>query len=726
MDDNIYTPPNATDSDFGNDVGAGNDLTPGPASKPSAINPLVIKIISIVVIIGSLLGGVYWAYSRGYIAIPFLSPNSDQLIEKFINSFSKIENAKYRLEFKALAGERNSKYYTIFETEEDKEKVEDAADILGAYGLNDVDSVFRIFPGDLDLTLGTTVYLETDAEPKNADFQWQLDGNYSGGDMTVEGDMEIRKIDDSFYGIVRKFPGVFFIDVSGIKGKWIEVTPEDNVGQTIDSAYSNVKKDEIINKITDLLQATFDSEFFKLSDQKNSEIITGVKSEHYTVAINPEALPDTYRALIDRIKDRGEDATSVEQSFDNFQKDQKNMAMLKKMVDNMNVEIWIDRTNGFVRQAKMEFFLVPPDTVESLKNKQLNLSFLVALDKINEKVKLDRPSPTIDYYEAERLLTGKSEAAQKFDRQRNLINDIRTALSNYLNGHDEFPESLPILKDSMAGLKEACEKEFEPDSNNNNLGFGLGYTHCYDYKDTLTIIDIFTDQEFGYKRENDDYRLTYRMVIPEDTNSYYSSQYTDGENTATKDDLSLETEDVPVYRPIDDLNVNSNANTNTDLNSSVNTNQNANSNTNSSLCDTCDTNQSNQDDKDGDGIKDIDEIYYETDPNERDTDGDGYDDLTEINNGYNPNGSGLLVREGDWSICIGSNEYESCIDYCETIGQICSNYGITSRKFENWGVEVFYSDTECGETGSVGGNQYKCTYEFPDREDTSRWKCFCK
>lgn len=49
-------------------------------------------------------------------------------------------------------------------------------------------------------------------------------------------------------------------------------------------------------------------------------------------------------------------------------------------------------------------------------------------------------------------------------------------------------------------------------------------------------------------------------------------------------------------------------------------------------------------DTDGDGLFDREEVeVYKTDPKLKDTDGDGIDDGVEVDNGYNPNGDGLLL-----------------------------------------------------------------------------------
>lgn len=50
-------------------------------------------------------------------------------------------------------------------------------------------------------------------------------------------------------------------------------------------------------------------------------------------------------------------------------------------------------------------------------------------------------------------------------------------------------------------------------------------------------------------------------------------------------------------------------------------------------------------DSDNDGLTDLEETKYGTDPNNTDTDGDSYQDGNEVKNGYNPNGPGKIGEE---------------------------------------------------------------------------------
>jgi len=65
-------------------------------------------------------------------------------------------------------------------------------------------------------------------------------------------------------------------------------------------------------------------------------------------------------------------------------------------------------------------------------------------------------------------------------------------------------------------------------------------------------------------------------------------------------------------------------------------------------------------DSDKDGLTNLQETGYGTNPDMDDTDGDGHSDSEEINNGYNPLGSGKLISDD----CLKNSETDKC--YLET------------------------------------------------------------
>lgn len=69
--------------------------------------------------------------------------------------------------------------------------------------------------------------------------------------------------------------------------------------------------------------------------------------------------------------------------------------------------------------------------------------------------------------------------------------------------------------------------------------------------------------------------------------------------------------------------------------------------------------QVSQVDTDRDGLSDIDELKYGTDPNNPDTDGDTYTDFEEISNGYNPLGEGKLIQD---NTTIGLSVIQGLLD----------------------------------------------------------------
>ena len=105
-------------------------------------------------------------------------------------------------------------------------------------------------------------------------------------------------------------------------------------------------------------------------------------------------------------------------------------------------------------------------------------------------------------------------------------------------------------------------------------------------------------------------------------------------------------------------------------------------------------------DSDGDGLTDLEEIDYGTDPNNKDSDGDSFEDGEEVENGYDPNGLGRIDEgsenidendqlniggKNDQNVDISLSRFVSKIDLDDSSAKFISEYykNIAKGNFEH-------------------------------------------
>lgn len=637
------------------------------APKPKrSLKPWIISSAAVVVV-GGLLGGSYIAYSKGYISIPGLSPKSDQLFDKMINSISDVKNAQYSLRFSLTSAPRSSKATQIFvnantntnantnsptvtnttpnelgDTTANKNtnstvnsnsnlntnsfQIEDiggqvglgtAASALGYY--SDTNTLFKAMPADVNLNGGITFYIEADKKLSQANGSLRIDGSYTGADLTVAVDLEARKKNGDIYGIINKFPSFFLVDLSGLKGKWIKLNSGSAASYFSAQNLDNVDMQSGINSLKTTLRHALQEKMFTVKKQLPAESIAGVMSQHYLIAIDTTKIPSVYDDFIADEKAKGHDTTEFQSARDSLNKPEVRDT-LKRIADNSQIEIWVDKVKGMLRQTKWELTVVPPDGIERLNGKQFVMSTTLTLDKVNEPVSVDAPSQTIDMDEAERLLTGITKEEQQAQFQYDRITQLQSALTTYKSATGAFPDSLDQLNPKFKQLSDACKQS----TNTNAIVYDSTDYNCYSYnryaQSPVNITDAYTGKTFMYAKDGADFKVTYEIHVSSSSSlSYYSYELADGKNTMTSKDLSLEKVTSSEQYLIDHP---TNTNTNTNVNANV------------PILDMTT-------DSDGDGIPNYYETsMYSTDPNKKDTDGDGYDDRTEICSGYNPLGTG--------------------------------------------------------------------------------------
>jgi len=226
-----------------------------------------------------------------------------------------------------------------------------------------------------------------------------------------------------------------------------------------------------------------------------------------------------------------------------------------------------------------DIIVIPPDKLEKLKNRQILFSFGLTFDHLGEEPSVTAPDNIITLDEVERLLTGVTVKQQQFKKQLEEVQDIRTGLLQYYVSNKSYPDSLDALLDKRPALTNTISL-----TGNNYLP---GTT------ETLPT-SVYPDTNFTYTHATDDYTLVYTVIKPAEEDSedslfggsFFAEEIVDGENTATKDFLSIEAESIKDY--------------------------------------------------DKDGLTDMQEKEYGTSKYQSDTDGDGFTDKEEIEAGFDP------------------------------------------------------------------------------------------
>ncbi len=205
--------------------------------------------------------------------------------------------------------------------------------------------------------------------------------------------------------------------------------------------------------------------------------------------------------------------------------------------------------------------------------------------------------------------TISSDDVRTTSRDTKRIADMRTlqtALELYKNENKKYPQSLDELIDIIQGN---IPQDPQPDK----------YSYKYE-----PVGNPATD-----------YKLSFYLEKGLETSQQFKNS---GPYTFTS-------KDYPANSNVNtntNVNLNKNINSNTNINSNVNNNRNQNVNLNRNTDVNKNSNTNTASDQDNDGLTDLQETSYGTDPEDPDSDNDGYKDGEEVDNGYNPLGAGKL------------------------------------------------------------------------------------
>ncbi len=461
-------------------------------------------------------------------------------------------------------------------------------------------------PGDFSFTGSTSGSLQKD---NAATLKIGANINYEDLILNIEAESLVKN--DEIYFKLNAFPGLPFINLSGIKEKWIKISKDDldNV-----SSYGYIplefsEKQEEVDSLSEQLKIIGNiakqDEIIQLAGEPTKEILDKEKVYHYQFKVNKDKLPSFYTNITNALQLKFQDKTIIK--FDQEIFDSLNSQSTLLLIDYLNqqylVDVYISRSTGYPVKASFSLNLVPE---EGSKNENMVvLSLVINLKNINKDTNIIIPTESMSMEDAYLSIVGMSKEEYLFEQQENNIYDLRYDLSTFKNLAGKYPDFLDQLKLTRGEIKKL---NTGAQKTGNTLEVVYPTSSSMDSSPLLKNIpqDIFTKQAYGYEKTADDnYKLTYQMVIPVykpgSRLSYllYKSGasgliYASGLNTSDKTDVSLEAK------------------------------------------------AQNKIDSDKDGLSDTFEAYLGTDPKNKDTDKDGYSDGEEMKMNYNPLTTGML------------------------------------------------------------------------------------
>lgn len=425
--------------------------------------PWIWWVVGVLVVIG-VGGGGYIAYSKGYLPLPFLSPDAKTLFSRMTDSLGTIKNAQYTLHLSLQTEPRASGAKSPFDNLNINSGLSDADNGSLPAGLllfADPKTIFQAFPSDAAFDGKVTAYGESDRAVNDSNGLVKFDGSYAGGDMSFAVAAEVRKVGKDVYLTVSKFPSLPFFDVETIKGKWIRLTSDDTSGILSEAELQKTQSKETVDAIKAVFQRALDGKFLTLDRPLAAATIAGQRTHHYRVAVHPDKLAGVYQATIDARKKTNQDVVGLEKTLAEINKP-ANVAALKRLAVSSTIEVWVDNANGLLRQVQLSIRLVPPAGNDRLKDKQFQLTFALTLEKINERVDVAKPGSSISATEAGRLLTGepiqKTNANTATDQSVGLNANRAIQTNINVNATTNTATNVQALDTDGDGLSDADER----------------------------------------------------------------------------------------------------------------------------------------------------------------------------------------------------------------------------------------------------------------------------
>lgn len=553
------------------------------------------------------------------LAVQFESNDAVTSIVNSLKSYASAKDSVSSAKGKVVTFTKDSSTYLYLPSE--------PASASGVMSIAGVQQYLSIVPANFTID-GTLSGSSQKLDDKTINGKVRIAGTAEMADINVAIDAEFMKVADNFYVMVSKFPA-FFVDISKLKGKWIQITPADvaSYGSSFFNSSPKKAQDEITktreqstDRIKMFLEVADVHQALTVAGSPVQENLNGTSVYRYDLQFNKATLAEFYTDLAAKSKEKwGEDGFKIDQGLIDYLNSPEFDQVFNYMRKNTTLSVWAD-AQGIPVQAQYGIRLVPESTTKKTTN-QVRATVTLTLSDVNQPIIISAPKDSMTVEDATIAITGQTKEQYQFSKQVSSISTVRSALMSYKQLAGVYPSKLDDLKKTVGEIKTDAKKVATPQK----IPVASSYGYYAIPKDDAPIlneipVDLNTHMPFGYSLKGDDFALTYTMQFPpyEAGTSPRSMYTTDYSSRVSSGKLMLI------------MNVVQGKNTAT----SKLTSQEAAA---QSLIDS-----------DKDGVSDALENYLGSNRLKADSDGDGHSDYDELTQGSNPLGPGNLKSSSSW------------------------------------------------------------------------------
>ncbi|MEA3357435.1 MAG: hypothetical protein U9Q67_03295, partial [Patescibacteria group bacterium] len=357
-----------------------------------------------------LLGGGYFAWDRGYISIPFLPPSINRVIAAMVTELSDVNQARYQQTITIKVENRPADAVPLNLSSDNQNEDDGALAFLSDDYLGDY------FGSDFDLELTTEGIYRSGADT-SLNTELKISGHFAGflSAETINFGGEIRMIDDYWYFMIKELPSIYvdMLSISSFMDKWIQVEFKN---QEVEK-----ESDREMEQFFEMVTTASQYELIKIQETVDGGTIDGHQTNQVTLSFDPTQLKTWYEQTVINLEEKFGDKTILqydEEMLQNFD-EARYQELFNYLKDNLEVNIWLDKDSYLPRKMSFAIGIVPPDSVTSLANKQIKISFSMQLTNINEEVVIEEPTEYITFEQA----MDKVESGESYDYDKDTDGD---------------------------------------------------------------------------------------------------------------------------------------------------------------------------------------------------------------------------------------------------------------------------------------------------------------